>query len=117
MEAYYGEHIEMSMQSLFPFILQQASTLYPDQLVVTLDETHASLVEQIANLPIQLIKEPLDDEFNRVRQILFNSFDIASVFTSLNLKIDVIDEDLELGLDRLSVTYRQLLSTFEQVAS
>ncbi len=117
LEAHYIEFIRISKQSLYGFILKQLAGLYPEQSLKRLDRLHRQVVTDIKALPQQLIQEPLDEEFDRLKRTLAGSFDIRGIFTTLNVKLEGVDDDLELGLDRLSGAYRKLLRTLEQKVS
>lgn len=65
-------------------------------------------------MPDQMIRAPLDEDFQKIKATLKENFDIASVFNGLNIKLEEMDDDLSEGLTRLSAAYRQLLITFEQ---
>ncbi len=114
LEACYQDDIGMSLQSLHPYIVEQIADLYPRQTVQRLDNTYSGVVEKVKQLPDQLIRVPLGDTFEEIKQVLKDNFDIAGIFTVLEVKMDGIDEDLSEGLDRLSAVYNQLLRTFDQ---
>ncbi|NTW00859.1 MAG: hypothetical protein HGA19_06045 [Oscillochloris sp.] len=114
LEAAYPDDISMSLQSLHPFIVENVAHLYPEQTVQELDKIYLATLDKVKKLPDQLIRAPLDDEFNKIKQVLKENFDIAGVFKVLEIKIDGLDEDLAQGLDRLSIAYNHLLQTFDQ---
>jgi hypothetical protein len=113
LEAHYRDDIMMSLQSLHPYIVAQVSQLYPEQTVQRLDDTYAGILDKVKQFPDQMIRAPLDDEFNKIKAILKENFDIAGLFNVLGLKLDGMDEDLSEGLDRLSAAYAQLLAAFD----
>ena len=55
-----------------------------------------------------------DDAFNEVKTTLLDTFDIKGIFDVLDVKIAGMDEDLSLGLDRLSTAYNRVLTTLDQ---
>ncbi|HEY1011734.1 MAG TPA: hypothetical protein VGE07_03460, partial [Herpetosiphonaceae bacterium] len=112
-EARYPDQLGMSLQSLHPFILEEIAHLYPEETVARLDDIYLKIIAKVKQLPDQLIRRPLDDEFKKIKTTLRQSFDISGLFTVLELKMDGLDEDLEAGLDRLSHSYNQLLSTLD----
>ena len=114
LEAECPADITMSIQSIHPYAVEQIAHLYPEETVAVLDATYVSVVDKIRNLPDQLIAGPLNDAFLEVTQVLKEYFDIDSIFEVLNVKLDGLDEDLELGLDRLSAAYGRLLVTFDR---
>jgi hypothetical protein len=114
LEAECPADITMSLQSLHPYAVEQIAHLYPEDTVAVLDTTYISVVAKIRNLPDQLIAGPLDDAFVQVTQVLKEYFDIDSLFAVLDHKLDGLDEDLELGLDRLSAAYERMLVTFDR---
>ena len=114
LEAECPADITMSLQSLHPYAVEQIAHLYPEDTVAVLDATYVSVVDKIRHLPDQLIAGPLDDAFVQVTQVLKEYFDIDSIFAVLDHKLDGLDEDLELGLDRLSAAYERLLVTFDR---
>lgn len=114
LEAECPADITMSLQSLHPYAVEQVAHLYPEETVAVLDTTYISIVDKIRQLPDQLIAGPLNDAFQDVTQVLREYFDIDSIFEVLNVKLDGLDEDLELGLDRLSAAYERLLVTFDR---
>jgi uncharacterized protein YoxC len=114
LEAGYLDDIKMSLQSLHPYIREQISQLYPEQTVRELDNTYQGILDKVKQLPDQMIRAPLDEEFQKIKATLKENFDIASVFNDLNIKLNDMDEDLSEGLTRLSAAYRQLLTTFDQ---
>lgn len=114
LEVSYPEDIVMGLQSLHPYIVEQVAHLYPAVTVRRLDDIYGGVVDKIAQLPDQLIRSPLDEAFGEVKQLLKQNFDIASIFEPLDLKLDSVDEDLALGLDKLSDAYSRLLNTFDQ---
>ena len=114
LEAECPADINMSLQSLHPYAVEQVAHLYPEDTVAVLDATYTGVVDKIRNLPDQLIAGPLNDAFAQTTQVLQEYFDIDSIFDALNTKLDVLDEDLELGLDRLSAAYDRLLVTFDR---
>jgi len=107
LEAECPDDVNMSLQSLHPYAVEQVAHLYPEDTVTVLDATYISVVDKIRNLPDQLIAGPLNDAFLEVTQVLQEYFDVDSIF-------QVLDEDLELGLDRLSAAYERLLVTFDR---
>ena len=114
LEAAYSSYIDMSIQSLHPYIVEQISMLYPDKTVQRLDEIYTGIVEKIKQLPKQMIGDPLDDEFNKIKTILKENFDISGIFSVIEIKMDGLDEDLSAGLDQLSRVYNGLLTTFNR---
>jgi len=114
LEAAYPDDISMSLQSLHPFIVENVAHLYPEQTVARLDGIYLGVVDKVKKLPDQLIRAPLDDEFNKIKAILKQNFDITGIFVVLEIKMDGLDEDLAQGLDRLSLAYNRLLETFDQ---
>jgi hypothetical protein len=117
LEAECPDDVNMSLQSLHPYAVEQIAHLYPEDTVAVLDTTYISVVDKIRNLPDQLIAGPLNDTFLEVTQVLQEYFDIDSIFAVLNNKLDGLDEDLDLGLDRLSAAYERLLVTFDRQMS
>lgn len=113
LEAHYQDDILMSLQSLHPYIVVQVSQLYPEQTVQRLDDIYAGILDKVEQFPDQMIRAPLDDEFNKIKAILKENFDIAGLFNVLGLKLDSMDDDLSKGLDRLSTAYSQLLAAFD----
>jgi hypothetical protein len=114
LEAAYPDDISMSLQSLHPFIVENIAHLYPEQTVQRLDAIYLGVVTKVKQLPDQLIRAPLDDEFNKIKLVLKQNFDISGIFAVLEIKMDGLDEDLSQGLDRLSLAYNRLLETFDQ---
>lgn len=114
LEAAYPEDINMSLQSLHPFIVENVAHLYPQDTVDKLDGIYTNTIEKVKTLPKKLIADPLDDTFNDIKEILKANFDISGIFDVLEIKVDGLDEDLSQGLDRLSLAYNQLLTTFDQ---
>ena len=104
----------MSIQSLHPYLVAQISMLYPEKTVERIDKIYSEIVIKIQTLPKQMIADPLDDEFNKIKAILKENFDISGIFIVLENKMDGMDEDLSEGLDRLSLVYKKLLGTFNQ---
>ncbi|MEN8220030.1 MAG: hypothetical protein ABFS56_27510 [Pseudomonadota bacterium] len=114
LEAGYLDDIKMSLQSLHLYIREQISQLYPEQKVRELDNSYQEILDKVKQLPDQMIRAPLDEDFQKIKATLKENFDIASVFNGLNIKLEEMDDDLSEGLTRLSAAYRQLLITFEQ---
>jgi len=114
LEAGYLDDIKMSLQSLHPYIREQISQLYPEKTVIELDKTYQEILDKVKQLPDQMVRAPLDEEFQKIKATLKENFDIASVFKMLNIKLDEMDDDLSEGLTRLSAAYRELLTTFDQ---
>ncbi len=112
-EAMYTSHIKMSLQSLHPFIVEQVEQLYPDALVKQLDVTYLKIVEKIKGLPKQLIQIPLDNKYNELKEMFLEHFDIEGIFRVLEIKLDGMDEDLELGLDRIAYAFNHLIDTLD----
>ncbi|MEM9337541.1 MAG: hypothetical protein AAGA66_02350 [Bacteroidota bacterium] len=113
LEAMYPEQIKMSIQSLHPFIVAQIARLYPQGLVNRLDSTYAGIVDKIKRMPKELIQEPLDDQYNVLKEQFQEHFDIEGIFKVLQVKLDGLDDDLELGLNRISFAFDQLVETFD----
>ena len=113
-EATYSDDVGLSIQSIHPLIVQNVAHLYPEETVAQLDAIFLGILDKVRALPDKLIKEPLDDAFNKIDAVLKKTFDISGIFTVLEIKLDGIDKDLGQGLDRLSVAYNELLSTFDQ---
>ncbi len=114
LEASYPDDIKMSLQSLHPFIVEEVSQLYPQTTVDRLDAIYKGVIDKVKKLPDQLIRAPLDDEFKKIKDILKQNFDIAGIFDVLDKKLTGLDQDLSQGLDRLGVSYNQLLRTLDQ---
>jgi hypothetical protein len=114
LEAEYPADITMSLQSLHPYAVEQVAHLYPEETVAVLDATYMSIVDKIRQLPDQLIAGPLNNAFQDVTVVLQEYFDIDTIFEVLNVKLDGLDEDLGLGLDRLSAAYERLLVSFDR---
>ncbi len=114
MEAAYADYIKMSVQSLHPYIVAQISMLYPEKTVRRIDLIYSEVIEKLKKLPKQMIADPLDDEFDKIKAILKANFDISGIFNVIEIKMDGIDEDLSTGLDRLSIVYNGLLKTFNE---
>jgi hypothetical protein len=113
-EASYPSDLGMSLQSLHPFIVEEIAHLYPEETVKRLDAIYKIIIDKIKGLPDQLIRRPLDDEFNKIKQILHKTFDIEGLFNVIDIKLAGLDGDLEKGLDRLSDAYGQLLNTLDE---
>lgn len=113
LEAMYPDQIKMSIQSLHPFIVQQVSRLYPEEVVATLDTTYDGVVNRIKAMPKTLIEDPLNDTYEEVKDTFENHFDIEGIFNVLQVKLDGMDEDLEFGLDRISFAFNQLIETLD----
>lgn len=113
-EAVYAADVNLGLLSLHALIVQNVAHLYPEQTVQQLDDLYTGILDKVRGLPDQLIRQPLDDEFNKIKAVLKQSFDIAGIFAVLQIKLDAIDGDLSTGLDRLSLAYNHLLETFDQ---
>jgi hypothetical protein len=113
LEAMYLNAINMSIQSLHPFIVEQISRLYPEELVQRLDDTYLRIVDNIKAMPVRLIQMPLDDKYNELKAMFFEYFDIEGIFKVLLVKLDGMDEDLELGLDRISFAFNHMIDTLD----
>ncbi len=113
LEAMYPEEIKMSLQSLHPFIVRQVAKLYPKEVVDRLDETYIGIVDKVKELPERLIQRPLDEKYNELKTTFQENFDIEGIFKVLQVKLDGLDEDLELGLDRVSFAFNQLIDTLD----
>lgn len=114
LEAAYPADITLSLPSLQPFIVENVAQLYPATTVQRLDTIYVRVVAKIKLLPDQLIRAPLDDEFNKIKGILKQNFDISGIFAVLEIKLEGLDDDLAQGLERLSSVYNNLLQTFDQ---
>lgn len=114
LEAMYPDYIEMSLQSLHPFIVAQIGKLYPEDVVLKIDTTYLKIVEKIKGLPKKLIQEPLNDEYNVIKEKFHENFDIEGIFKVLKLKLDGMDEDLELGLNRISFAFNHMIDTLDK---
>ncbi|MCK6626856.1 MAG: hypothetical protein L6R45_16985 [Anaerolineae bacterium] len=117
LEAAYPDDLGMSLQSLHPFIVENVAHLYPEQTVERLDQIYVGVVNKVKELPDRMIRAPLDDEFNKIKTILKENFDISGIFAVLEIKVEGLDEDLAEGLDRLSMAYNRLLQAFDQKLS
>ncbi len=113
LEAAYTMYIEMSLQSLHPFIVEQVADLYPETVVQTLDTTYVKIVDKIKGLPSQLIQQPLDNKYNELKTMFLDHFDIEGIFRVLEVKLDGMDEDLELGLDRVAYAFNKLIDSLD----
>ena len=109
----YPDDINMSLQSLHPFIVEQVSRLYPEELVQGLDGVYLGIVDKVKALPERLVQKPLDEKYEELKKMFFEHFDIEGVFKVLQVKLDGLDEDLELGLDRVSFTFNHLVDTLD----
>jgi hypothetical protein len=117
LEAAYTADINMSLQSLHPFIVENVAHLYPQETVDRLDKLYENILKMVKELPEKLIRAPLDDAFNKIKAVLKANFDISGIFAVLEIKMDGLDEDLGQGLDRLSLAYNRLLTAFDQKLS
>ncbi|HAA21118.1 MAG TPA: hypothetical protein DCP28_21025 [Cytophagales bacterium] len=113
LEAMYPTAIKMSLQSLHPFIVAQIEQLYPQELVERLDETYLKIVDKVKLIPQKLIQEPLDEKYNELKKLFQENFDIEGIFKVLQVKLDGMDEDLELGLDRVAYAFNRLIDTLD----
>jgi hypothetical protein len=113
-EAVYTADVNLGLQSLHALIVQNVANLYPEQTVRQLDDLYTGILDKVKGLPDLLIRQPLDDEFNKIKAVLKQNFDISGIFSVLQIKLDHIDDDLSQGLDRLSIAYNHLLATFDQ---
>ena len=113
LEAIYPDEVNMSIQSLHPFIVEQISRLYPEELVQRLDETYLGVVDKVKAMPERLIQKPLDEKYEELKNMFFEHFDIEGIFKVLQVKLDGMDEDLELGLDRISFAFNHMVDTLD----
>jgi hypothetical protein len=113
LEAMYPDAINMSIQSMHPFIVEQISRLYPEELVQGLDVTYLNIVDNVKAMPEKLIQKPLDEKYKELKKMFFENFDIEGVFKVLQVKLDGMDEDLELGLDRISFAFNHMINTLD----
>ena len=117
LEANYYEEIKMSTQSIHPYIVEQVANLYPEASIKKLDDIYAGVIAKIKELPQELIKEPLDQTYEAIKQALIGKFDIVGLFNVLEIKLDGMDEDLSRGLDRVSFAFNNLIDTFDNQLS
>jgi hypothetical protein len=113
LEIQYPEHIRMGLQALHPYVVEMVGQLYPAETVARVDKTYATMVDKLRWLPITHVQEPLDEAFDVVKTKLHETFDIRGLFRVLDIKLEGMEDDLSVGLDRLSVAYDHLLGTLD----
>jgi hypothetical protein len=114
LEANYPDDIAPSLPSLHPYILEQITHLYPGQTVQRLDDMYVGVIEKVKELPDRMIRAPLDDAFQKIKDTLNANFDISGIFNVLETKMKGMDRDLSEGLDRLSLAYNRLLTALDE---
>jgi hypothetical protein len=113
LEVNFPAALKMGLQALFPYAVEMVGQLYPTETVERIDKSYAALVARLKAAPAMLLKEPLDDAFEEVKDKLHETLDIRGLFAVLDIKLNGMEGDLSKGLDRLSVAYEHLLGTLD----
>jgi len=113
LEVQYPELIRMGLQALHPYVVEMVGQLYPAETVARIDKTYVTVVDKLRWLPISHVQRPLDGAFDEVKTKLHETFDIRGLFRVLDIKLEGMEDDLSLGLDRLTVAYDHLLGTLD----
>lgn len=114
LEVHYPAELKMGVMGLHPYVVATVGELYPAETVQRIDDSYAKLVARLRTLPDELVREPLDDAFDTVKDKLRETFDIRGIFQVLDIKLEGMEGDLSQGLDRLGVAYNRLLGTLDQ---
>jgi hypothetical protein len=113
LEVSFPDQLPMGVMGLHPYVVALVGDLYPAETVAQLDATYARMVARLRTLPQQLIAEPLDAAFDKVKDKLHETFDIRGLFRVLDIKLEGMEGDLSQGLDRLSLAYDRLVGTLD----
>ncbi|HEU4561829.1 MAG TPA: hypothetical protein VFS20_28650 [Longimicrobium sp.] len=113
LEINFPADLKMGLQALFPYAVEMVGQLYPTETVERIDKSYVALVAKLKSAPAMLLKEPLDEAFEEVKDMLHETLDIRGLFAVLDIKLDGMQGDLSRGLDRLSVAYEHLLGTLD----
>ncbi|HEU4453765.1 MAG TPA: hypothetical protein VFR81_11940, partial [Longimicrobium sp.] len=114
LEIQYPEWIRMGLQALHPYVVEMVGQLYPAETIARIDKSYLTVVGRLRWLPITHVQEPLDATFDTLKTTLHKTFDIRGLFRVLDIKLEGMEDDLSVGLDRLSVAYDHLLGTLDQ---
>jgi hypothetical protein len=113
LEVQYPEWIRMGLQALHPYVVEMVGQLYPAETVERIDRSYLTVVGRLRWLPVTHVQEPLDAAFDTLKTTLHETFDIRGLFRVLDIKLEGMEDDLSVGLDRLSVAYDHLLGTLD----
>ena len=114
LEISFPGELPTGVMGLHPYVVALVGDLYPTNSVETLDATYARMVARLRTLPRELIAQPLDGAFSKVKDKLHETFDIRGLFRVLDIKLEGMEDDLSAGLDRLSLAYDRLVGTLDQ---
>jgi hypothetical protein len=114
LELSFPAELPMGVLGLHPYVVALVGDLYPAETVAKLDATYGRMVARLRTLPQELVAEPLDAAFGKVKKKLHDTFDIRGLFRVLDIKLDGMEGDLSKGLDRLSLAYDRLVGTLDE---
>jgi hypothetical protein len=109
LEAAYPEEIPMSVQSIYPFFLDQLRSLYPTEVVKELDILHAKIVQVLRDFP-KALEVALNAEYQKVVTV-YNKIRawIHKIFKALIDRLRGLQSELGIGLEDISDAYNRLL--------
>jgi hypothetical protein len=109
LEAAYPDEIPMSVQSIFPFFVDQLRSLYPTELVKQLDAVHANIVQVIRDFP-KALEGALNAEYQKVVKV-YQAIRalIDKIFKALIDRLRGLQSELGIGLEDISDAYGRLL--------
>jgi hypothetical protein len=113
LEVSFPDQLPMGVMGLHPYVVALVADLYPTESVAVLDATYARMVARLRTLPQELVAEPLDEAFEKVKDKLHETFDIRGLFRVLDIKLEGMEDDLSRGLDRLGLAYDRLVGTLD----
>lgn len=109
LEAAYPEEIPMSVQSIYPFFLDQLQSLYPTKVVKELDVLHAKIVQVLRDFP-KALEDALNYEYQKVVTVYkkIRAW-IDKIFKALIDRLRGLQSELGIGLEDISDAYNRLL--------
>ncbi|HEY9858159.1 MAG TPA: hypothetical protein V6D16_01550, partial [Candidatus Obscuribacterales bacterium] len=109
LEAIYPKELTLSLQSLYPFFLDKLRGLYPDDLVKTLDELHAKVVQVIRDFP-KALEAALNAEYQKVVKLYERiKAQIDKIFAALIAQLRTLQSQLKIGLEDVGDAFGRLL--------
>lgn len=110
LEAVYTEAITKSLQSIFPYFKEKLAEIYPTELVKTLDDIHAKIINDIKGFP-DVLKTTLNGEYQKV-EIAYQAIRdrINKIFQALLARLRALQSELGIGIEDISDAYNRLLN-------
>ena len=111
LEAAYESELTLSLQSIFPKLMEMLKGLYPTKMIKQLDDIHATIVNTLIGIPAA-IQAAVTESYTQLLQYYNSTFKapILMVFKALKVQLYLLQGQLNIGLDDVGDAFDHLLS-------